>query len=142
MPIDYTNYPKNWKSKIRPEILERAHHKCECCGVENYKAIFRGFMNIEGKKTEIYQTFEGYIHNASDSKYLFTDTCADIVPLGKEEAIKVVLTIAHLDHNVENNGYSNLKAMCQRCHLRYDKHHHIKNRKANKRKKQGLIELF
>lgn len=33
---------------------------------------------------------------------------------------KVVLTVAHLDHDISNNNYSNLKAMCQKCHLTYD----------------------
>lgn len=37
---------------------------------------------------------------------------------------KVVLTVAHLDHTPENCADDNLKAMCQRCHLRYDQHHH------------------
>jgi hypothetical protein len=32
----------------------------------------------------------------------------------------VVLTVAHLDHEPENCGDLNLKAMCQRCHNRYD----------------------
>jgi 5-methylcytosine-specific restriction endonuclease McrA len=32
----------------------------------------------------------------------------------------VVLTVAHLDHVPENCGEDNLKAMCQRCHNRYD----------------------
>lgn len=36
----------------------------------------------------------------------------------------VVLTVAHLDHTPENCADDNLKAMCQRCHLRYDAHHH------------------
>ena len=36
----------------------------------------------------------------------------------------VVLTVAHLDHRPENCADENLKAMCQRCHLRYDAHHH------------------
>ena len=36
----------------------------------------------------------------------------------------VVLTVAHLDHNPENCADDNLKAMCQKCHLRYDQHHH------------------
>lgn len=36
----------------------------------------------------------------------------------------VVLTVAHLDHQPENCADDNLKAMCQRCHLRYDMHHH------------------
>lgn len=37
---------------------------------------------------------------------------------------KVILTVAHLDHKPENCSEENLKAMCQRCHLRYDSHHH------------------
>lgn len=32
----------------------------------------------------------------------------------------VVLTVAHLDHEPENCAPGNLKAMCQRCHNRYD----------------------
>lgn len=32
----------------------------------------------------------------------------------------VVLTVAHLDHTPENCADDNLKAMCQRCHNRYD----------------------
>ncbi len=37
---------------------------------------------------------------------------------------KVVLTVAHLDHQPENCADANLKAMCQRCHLAYDAVHH------------------
>lgn len=33
---------------------------------------------------------------------------------------KVILTTAHLDHVPENCADDNLKAMCQRCHNRYD----------------------
>lgn len=41
---------------------------------------------------------------------------------------KVVLTVAHLDHMPENVDDSNLKAMCQRCHLVYDIDHHRQTR--------------
>jgi len=40
----------------------------------------------------------------------------------------VILTVAHLDHQPENCGEGNLKAMCQRCHLRYDVTHHSESR--------------
>ncbi|MEL6218299.1 MAG: hypothetical protein AAFR79_07510 [Pseudomonadota bacterium] len=33
---------------------------------------------------------------------------------------KVVLTVAHLDHQPENCDRSNLRAWCQRCHNAYD----------------------
>lgn len=36
----------------------------------------------------------------------------------------VILTVAHLDHTPEHCDDDNLEAMCQRCHLRYDQHHH------------------
>jgi len=36
---------------------------------------------------------------------------------------KVILTVAHLDHTPENCDYSNLKAMCQKCHNGYDRDH-------------------
>ena len=32
----------------------------------------------------------------------------------------VVLTVAHLDHQPENNADDNLAALCQRCHNTYD----------------------
>ena len=37
---------------------------------------------------------------------------------------KVILTVAHLDHKPENCTDENLMAMCQKCHLNYDAHHH------------------
>ena len=55
---------------------------------------------------------------------------------------KVVLTVAHLDHDPRNNDPSNLAALCQRDHLRYDAEHHKKTREATRRAAQGTIELF
>ena len=37
---------------------------------------------------------------------------------------KIMLTVAHLDHTPQNCDEANLKAMCQRCHCRYDSEHH------------------
>jgi hypothetical protein len=39
----------------------------------------------------------------------------------------VVLTVAHLDDVPEHCDDENLKAMCQRCHLAYDRHIHAAN---------------
>lgn len=52
----------------------------------------------------------------------------------RENGSKVVLTIAHLDHTPENCDYSNLRALCQRCHNRYDAKH-----RAETRRKAGVI---
>jgi hypothetical protein len=46
----------------------------------------------------------------------------------------VVLTIAHLDHRPENNVSENLRAMCQGCHLHYDREHHAQTRAETRRR--------
>jgi hypothetical protein len=45
----------------------------------------------------------------------------------------VVLTVAHLDHTPENCDEQNLKAMCQGCHLHYDRDHHRQTAAATRR---------
>lgn len=47
---------------------------------------------------------------------------------------RVVLTVAHLDHQPENCAPENLRAMCQRCHNRYDA--------ATQRAALGIADLF
>lgn len=44
----------------------------------------------------------------------------------------VVLTTAHLDHTPEHCDPENLRAMCQGCHLHYDREHHAQTRAANR----------
>lgn len=36
MPINYKDYPENWK-EIRANIIERAGNRCELCDAENHK---------------------------------------------------------------------------------------------------------
>jgi hypothetical protein len=55
---------------------------------------------------------------------------------------KVILTVAHLNHNPGDCRNENLKAMCQKCHLRYDTSHHQKNARETRRKKRASAELF
>jgi hypothetical protein len=56
--------------------------------------------------------------------------------------VRIILTVAHLDHQPENCDESNLLAMCQRCHLRYDREHHAEQRRLNKDKAAGQAALF
>jgi glyoxylase-like metal-dependent hydrolase (beta-lactamase superfamily II) len=122
MPIDYKKYPSNWKTEIRPAILARANNCCEFCGVRNY-AI--GYRDKNDCWHDIEKSFAGDMiaEGARDRGY---------------KVIKIVLTIAHLDHDVNNNDFSNLKALCQRCHNRYDVGFRKENRKINK----GVLSLF
>jgi len=126
MPIDYKKYPVNWKTEIRPAILKRANDCCEFCGLENYSIGYRNENNIW---SEIEKSFAG-------------DMIAEDAREMGYKVIKIVLTIAHLDHDITNNDYNNLKALCQKCHLNYDKAHHSKNNRVTRNLKKGLQNLF
>lgn len=56
----------------------------------------------------------------------------------------VVLTVAHLDHTPENCHPANLRAMCQGCHLRHDRHHHAETRSTTRARRlvaAGVLPL-
>ncbi len=56
----------------------------------------------------------------------------------------VILTVAHLDHDHTNNHLSNLRHMCQRCHLTHDAQQHAANASHTRELKRtaGIIPLF
>jgi hypothetical protein len=116
MPIDYKQYPIDWKDIIRPDILKRDGYKCVFCKQPN-----RMLYVIE-----------------NNTPYYFNDEFTKAYYAGKNIKIKkVVLTIMHLDQNITNNNYSNLASGCQRCHLKYDKKQHIVSRLSNKGKQHA-----
>jgi 5-methylcytosine-specific restriction endonuclease McrA len=58
---------------------------------------------------------------------------------------RVVLTVAHLDHNPANCYLANLRALCQRCHLTYDAQEHARHAAETRRKKKivaGQLEFL
>ncbi|QFP96850.1 HNH endonuclease [Gordonia phage Mcklovin] len=55
---------------------------------------------------------------------------------------RVILTTAHLDHTPENCDPENLRAMCQGCHLHYDRAHHAETRRQTRERDLGLVPLF
>lgn len=139
MPIDYKNYPENWKTEIRPAILERANNCCEFCGVKNYSVGYR-----QGSK--FISTVGNEYHDKAGNGELSYKKAKDLVKhcnkFADDNLIVIVLTVAHLDHDVTNPDYENLKALCQKCHLNYDKEHHLKNSRKTRNNKKGLQELF
>jgi len=134
MPIDYSKYPKNWK-EIRARILEREQHRCKFCGIDNYEVIFRGIL--EGK--EVFQRSDGNCFTYPSGSF-HSNNIFDVEPINgdiNQKAIKVILTIAHLDHDEENHNVKDerLAALCQKCHLNYDKEEKAKRREVNKYQK-------
>lgn len=142
MPCDYSRYPKDWKA-IRAEVLERAGHRCEQCGVRNHDHVWRGTAG--GRP--VYQIATLEVYDAVTGE-LLCDTGLDIdmdAPYA-DKLTKVVLTISHTDHDVTNNGSPgdrpNLRALCQRCHLAHDADVHRANARATRYRKSCLKSLF
>lgn len=109
MPCDYKKYPEEWK-KIREEILERAKDRCELCNAPNGVKVVR-----HRDRTVCWEVPTGRCNYDSAFYYL----------------VKVVLTVAHVDQDINNNEPWNLLALCQRCHNKIDLPHRIKNRRKN-----------
>jgi hypothetical protein len=53
-----------------------------------------------------------------------------------------VLTVAHLNHDGMDCRDDNLKAMCQRCHLRYDQELHLRNSYQTRKRGKAHGDLF
>lgn len=139
MPIKAENrgrYPANWK-EIRAAILLRAGNCCEQCRVANGDMIVRGIEQHAGT----FQRYEGdgEVYDAEDGRLLGRRKASEYCG---NKWTRIVLTIAHLDHVPENCDPSNLKALCQRCHLAYDAEHHRINAAATRHARKAIADMF
>jgi len=119
-PEERQRYPKNWKD-IRSHILERAGNKCERCDAPNHTY---GYW------------MDDVFHCLGEPSQEW-----DAVRLDGIKTIRIVLTIAHLDHTPENCADENLQALCQRCHNRLDMPSRVAGRKERKEIADGQLKL-
>jgi 5-methylcytosine-specific restriction endonuclease McrA len=54
----------------------------------------------------------------------------------------VILTVAHLNHEPMDCRPENLRALCQRCHLNYDRPRHIMAARIRRRSRLACGDLF
>ena len=128
-------YGKEWKTVTRPRILKRAGNKCEQCGKPNrklvwvWKAAFDQYWTLS-KARQLWH-------------YCSIGGTGNFQLFGKQwreaRRIRVVLTIAHLNHTPGDDRDENLKALCQGCHLNFDKGHHRESRAARKDAARPLL---
>lgn len=97
-PIDRSLYPPDWPAISARIRHERAADRCECdgrCGSPTCTALLGAVARCYARN--------GRPHPVTGSR--------------------VVLTVAHLDHALTDHSDGNLAAMCQACHLAYDRPH-------------------
>ena len=122
MPIDYKKYPPNWLKEIRPRIMQRANNTCECdgCDFKHLEEVWS--VKHKGKTSGWYRNFEDANNMPKTNESKFNFKLKKTIDVPNPKKVKVVLTIAHLDHDETNHDVTDdrLMAMCQICHLRYD----------------------
>jgi len=142
MPIRAENkarYPRDWP-QISKAIRERAGQKCEKCGAPNGEFIRRG-KAADGQHVWRLCSDTVFMDGVcAETGLLVPGTMEDEVAYGN--AIKVILTVAHLDHQPENCDPANLRAWCQRCHNAYDAPMRAKGVAARARAKQAIGDMF
>lgn len=113
MPIDYSKRDPLWLSHVRPRIMKRANNKCEFCGLEHNSIVYSITMQVN--ENGRYKKRTIWFRDIRDS---IRENTNGLPP----KKVKVILTIAHLDHDENNFEVSDdrLKALCQICHLRLD----------------------
>ena len=120
MPMNPKDYPANWPEISRRIRFERAGNRCEWCGVPN-----GAFRNVR-----------------TDEFKLKAEHCGRWVLAG-EKVTRIVLTVAHLGvaradgspgdkHDKMDVRDENMAALCQRCHLAFDREDHVRRRKENR----------
>ncbi len=123
-PENRDRYPGDWKQISERIRFERAAGRCEC----------EGECGMPAHASMMIDTGEARCLNSNGEPTVY----------GARRSI-VVLTTAHLDHTPENCAPENLRAMCQGCHLWYDREHHAETRAATvaaTRAAAGLEPLF
>ena len=151
-PENRARYPKDWP-QIRAAILERAGHRCEHRDAIGHRCHARHRELGYWREADLWRLPDGFDHlqrrvwKWTPLPHALRESGVDR-PMtiasreGPLKIVRIVLTIAHLDHTPENCRPENLAAWCQRHHLAYDHVHHQTTAQATRRARVGQAELF
>jgi 5-methylcytosine-specific restriction endonuclease McrA len=135
---------KAWQ-ETRARILKRDGNCCAQCGKPNREAVETvTFKNSKGLPFMLWRAvssawwawYNGKRFLAKDADQFFEG----VAWRRKVRVIRVKIGVAHLDHDPANNADSNLRALCDWCHLHYDQIHHSETRARRKDAKRPLLE--
>ncbi|KEP68803.1 hypothetical protein DL1_08715 [Thioclava dalianensis] len=143
-PENRSRYPDDWNA-ISARVREEAGQRCEWCSVENGATILRGSDNQDGASLPAYRYADASAHDHS-----FHAQTGEPIPGADWDTfdpnargpVKVILTVAHLDHQPENCARDNLRALCQACHNAYDAPMRARGIAERKRAKRAISDLF
>lgn len=143
--MDYSKYPINWRSEIRPTVLQRDNYTCRCCKAPLHAVGYRN------KRKEFIAVSGSVLLDAAGQGLSYPSlqrmtakeaiAIADLLnTMGAHQYFHIKLVVAHLDHDESNWNVSidRLITFCQSCHFRYD----AADNQRRKREKRYQSSLF
>ncbi len=138
-PENRSRYPADWKTVIVPAVRERSGNICEECGVKNHEL---GGRLPGGRWMKAEPTGDNGLRLTWPELGTY-HWCSDGERREVLRIIRIVLTVAHLDHDdLETRDITRLRHWCQRCHNRYDAKMRAEGIKARRRATAADGDLF
>jgi hypothetical protein len=132
------HYGLTWKNSTRPRILARAGNRCEECAASNGAIVLRshGWWTLSPNAAR----FMSWDHDMT-LEWHGPGQRTRVTWIDKLGChwVKIVLTVAHLNHVAGDDRDDNLSALCQWCHLQHDRQHHKETRAARKDQGRALL---
>lgn len=123
-----------WRA-IRERIGQRSGWRCETCGAPHMTIVARGSY---GGRDAYMIVNTGEVFDAETGLKMAT---MKLSAFGAYRVLKIVLTVAHLNHDETCNEDGNLAHLCQRHHLRLDAKHHQRNAARTRRNRGGQLDM-
>lgn len=131
----------HWK-EVRARILQRANNQCEQCGKPNRRHVWVGKTSGEPQFWTLRKLSRHWISCATAQPFFYPIRPSVLWRSLAPRRIRVILTIAHLNHIPGDDRAENLKALCQWCHLNYDKFHHKESRSIRKDRERPILKAI
>jgi hypothetical protein len=127
--------------ETRSRIMQRAKDRCEQCAKRNHEEVetvsgVLVFSTRERRSFMFWRSFGGASWRDETGAAFPFSAMRDT---DSARVIRVVLTMAHLDHNPAHRDDDNLKMLCQWCHLNWDKLHHRETRCNRKDARRPIL---
>lgn len=139
-PDQMARYPggsirsKEWQ-EIRRRIGERSGWKCEVCKAPHMEIVARG--RYCGRDAYlVLSTGEVF-----DAELGLKMGLLKLSGFSAYRVLKIILTVAHLNHDPADNREENLRHLCQRHHLRHDAGYHAINAARTRRRRDGQLDM-